>query len=141
MPDDRSSPPLTSARAWFASQGWKPFPFQEEVWAAYLAGESGLVHAPTGMGKTYAAWLGPLLRGTEGSAGAPPPLTVVWITPLRALAYDTGLALQRAAQALRPHWTVEVRTGDTSSAVRARQAKRLPTALVTTPAALLTITL
>jgi ATP-dependent Lhr-like helicase len=136
VPDDRPSSALATARAWFASQGWTAFPFQEEVWAAYAAGESGLVHAPTGMGKTYAAWLGPLLRGPEGSAGAPPPLTVVWITPLRALAYDTGLALQRAAQALRPHWAVEVRTGDTSSAVRARQAKRLPTALVTTPESL-----
>ncbi len=82
------------------------------------------------------AWLGPLLRGPEGAAGAPPPLTVLWVTPLRALAGDTGLALQRAAQTLRPHWTVEVRTGDTSSAQRARQAKRLPTALVTTPESL-----
>ncbi len=141
MPDDRpAQPPLSlasdRARAWFATQGWSPFAFQEEVWAAYGVGESGLVHAPTGMGKTYAAWLGPLLHEPEGAEGAPPPLTVLWLTPLRALAGDTGLALQRAAQTLRPHWTVEVRTGDTSSAQRARQAKRLPTALVTTPESL-----
>jgi len=136
VPDDHLAPALAPARAWFATQGWTAFPFQEEVWAAYLAGNSGLVHAPTGMGKTYAAWLGPLLRGPEGAAGAPPPLTVIWVTPLRALAGDTGLALQRAAHALQPHWTIEVRTGDTSSAVRARQAKRLPTALVTTPESL-----
>lgn len=139
MPDDRpiACPTLVErARAWFATQGWTAFPFQEEVWSAYAAGESGLVHAPTGMGKTYAAWLGPLLCGPAGVADAPPPLRVVWITPLRALAGDTGLALQRAAQALQPRWAVEVRTGDTSSAVRARQAKRLPTALVTTPESL-----
>jgi ATP-dependent helicase Lhr and Lhr-like helicase len=136
VPDDHLAPPLAPARAWFATQGWTAFPFQEEVWTAYLAGESGLIHAPTGMGKTYAAWLGPILHGPEGTAGAPPPLTVIWITPLRALAGDTGLALKRAAQALRPHWTIEVRTGDTSSAARARQAKRLPTALVTTPESL-----
>ncbi|HEY5307438.1 MAG TPA: DEAD/DEAH box helicase, partial [Casimicrobiaceae bacterium] len=116
------------ARAWFATQGWLPFPFQEDVWAAFARGESGLLHAPTGMGKTYAAWIPPLVLGPAGAADAPPPLTVLWITPLRALAADTGLALARAACALRPHWTVDVRTGDTASSARARQNKRLPTA-------------
>ena len=47
---------------WFKRQKWKPFPFQEQTWAAYLGGESGLVHAPTGLGKTYAVWGGPLLE-------------------------------------------------------------------------------
>lgn len=125
--------PFAPARAWFAGQGYAPFPFQEEVWAAYAAGESGLVHAPTGMGKTYAAALGPIVLGARGTADLPPPLTLLWITPLRALASDTGLALSRAAAALNPHWTIDVRTGDTSSSARARQAARLPTALVTTP--------
>ena len=85
------------------------------------------------MGKTYAAWIAPLLLGPEGTADAPPPLTVLWLTPLRALAADTGLALARAAAALKPHWTVDVRTGDTPASARARQDRRLPTALVTTP--------
>ena len=124
------------ARAWFATQGWSPFPFQEEVWSAFASGESGLLHAPTGMGKTYAAWIPPLVLGAAGAADAPPPLTALWITPLRALAADTGLALARAASALQPHWTVDVRTGDTASSARARQNKRLPTALVTTPESL-----
>ena len=88
------------------------------------------------MGKTYAAWLGPLLCSPSGEAQDPPPLTVLWITPLRALAADTGLSLQRAAAALQPHWTVGVRTGDTSSSHRARQDRRLPSALVTTPESL-----
>ena len=127
---------FTSARDWFDGQHWRPFQFQEDVWAAYARGESGLIHAPTGMGKTYAAWLGPLLCAPPGSTAAPPPLAVLWITPLRALAGDTGLALQRAASALRPHWSIDVRTGDTSAAVRARQARRLPSALVTTPESL-----
>src|SRR6185503_8794620 len=103
---------FVAARAWFAAQGWAAFPFQEAVWAAYARGESGLIHAPTGMGKTYAAWLGPLMTG---ESGAPPPLTVLWLTPLRALAQDTGLSLARAAAALNPHWPVSVRTGDTAS--------------------------
>jgi ATP-dependent Lhr-like helicase len=125
--------PFAEARAWFAAQGFAPFPFQEEVWSAYAAGDSGLVHAPTGMGKTYAAALGPMVTGPRGSAGGPPPLSLLWITPLRALASDTGVALTRAAQALNPHWTVDVRTGDTSSSARARQMQQLPTALITTP--------
>ncbi|MEO8677168.1 MAG: DEAD/DEAH box helicase, partial [Casimicrobiaceae bacterium] len=113
-----------------------PFPFQEEVWSAYAHGRSGLVHAPTGMGKTLAAAVPPLAFGPEGAADAPPPLALLWITPLRALAADTGLALTLAAKALRPHWTVDVRTGDTASSARARQGKRLPTILVTTPESL-----
>ncbi len=127
---------LGPVRDWFAAQGFTPFPFQEEVWAAYAAGDSGLVHAPTGMGKTYAAALGPIALGPRGSELHPPPLTLLWLTPLRALASDTGLALAKAARALNPHWTVDVRTGDTSSSVRAKQAQRLPTALVTTPESL-----
>ncbi|MEP7184069.1 MAG: DEAD/DEAH box helicase, partial [Betaproteobacteria bacterium] len=125
-----------AARAWFAAQGWTAFPFQEDVWAAYGRGASGLVHAPTGMGKTFAAAVPPLAFGPAGDADKPPPLTLLWITPLRALAADTGLALQRAAAALQPHWTVDVRTGDTGTAARARQQKRLPSALVTTPESL-----
>ena len=124
------------ARAWFATQGWSPFPFQEEVWSAFARGESGLLHAPTGMGKTYAAWIPPLVLGAAGTADAAPPLSALWITPLRALAADTGLALARAASALQPTWTVDVRTGDTAPSARARQNKRLPTALVTTPESL-----
>ena len=84
MPDDRAAPLHDATRAWFASQGFTPFPFHEAVWAAHAAGESGLIHAPTGMGKTYAAWLGPLMTGESGETGAPPPLTVLWLTPLRA---------------------------------------------------------
>ena len=133
--DPANRAPL-SPREWFAAQGWTPFAFQEEVWAAHARGESGLIHAPTGMGKTYAAWIGPLAAGPDGEANTPPPLTVLWITPLRALAGDTVLALRRAAAAIKPHWAIDARTGDTSSSARARQNKRLPTALVTTPESL-----
>lgn len=130
--------------AWFASNGWKPFAFQREVWDAYANGESGLIHAATGTGKTYAAWLGPVL---EAVAESPVPramrrradgakLRVLWITPLRALASDTEHALRKPIDALGLPWTIESRTGDTSQAMRARQRQRLPTALVTTPESL-----
>jgi ATP-dependent Lhr-like helicase len=137
---DAARPPLDDAfapaRAWFAARGQRPFEFQETVWAAWRRGESGLVHAPTGMGKTYAAALPPLVLGPRGEPGDPPGLSMLWITPLRALAGDTALALAEAAAALAPHWTVDTRTGDTGDAARARQARRLPSVLVTTPESL-----
>ena len=56
--------------AWFAERGWTPFAFQREAWAAQARGESGLIHVPTGAGKTYAAYIGPLeevaARGEKG---------------------------------------------------------------------------
>jgi hypothetical protein len=51
--------------ALFKKNGWSPFPFQKKAWSAYAAGESGLIHAPTGTGKTYAAWAGPLIEWME----------------------------------------------------------------------------
>jgi ATP-dependent Lhr-like helicase len=129
-------------RQWFHRHGWTPFPFQEAVWQSYLAGESGLIHAATGTGKTYAAWLGPVLewlrdypRRARRKAAAP-PLRVLWITPLRALAGDTESALRAPIEDFGLPWTVESRTGDTPARIRARQRDRLPTALVTTPESL-----
>ena len=134
---------LERVEAWFASRGWKPFPFQREVWRAYLAGESGLVHAATGTGKTLAAWIGPLLEASRPSDSplatrhsSRHSLRVVWITPLRALAADTAESLHEPLEALGIGWRVETRTGDTSPAQRARQQRRLPEALVTTPESL-----
>ncbi len=105
--------------------------FQEETWAAYARGESGLIHAPTGLGKTLAAWLGPVMQ-CAGAAG----LRVLWITPLRALAADTVRSLQEALDGAALSRKVEARTGDTSSSVRTRQKKMPPFALVTTPESL-----
>ena len=95
------------------------------------AGESGLLHATTGSGKTLAVWLGALQR-TQPRLG----LQVLWITPMRALAADTLRALQAPLPSLAPTWAVAARTGDTPSAERARQDRRLPAALVTTPESL-----
>jgi len=122
----------------FERRGWQPFPFQLETRAAYLAGRSGLLHAPTGLGKTLAVWLGPLAEALDD----PPPtrgpgsLRVLWITPLRALAADTLRALREPLAELAPDLEVEARTGDTPSSVRARLRRRLPFALVTTPESL-----
>jgi ATP-dependent Lhr-like helicase len=128
---------LKPAEEWFAARGWTPLAFQREVWNAYGQGKSGLVHAATGTGKTLAAWWGPLLEYLEeGRSRAIPPLRVLWLTPLRALAADTREALIAPVEDLKLSWKVETRTGDTSSSQRARQSKRLPTALITTPESL-----
>ncbi|MDM0046914.1 ligase-associated DNA damage response DEXH box helicase [Variovorax dokdonensis] len=135
---------MTSARglqSWFAARGWKPFDFQRRVWQAIADGRSGMLHATTGAGKTYAVWMGALLAlaGRTPSTrrkDAAAPLTVLWITPMRALASDTLRALQEPLAELAPQWTAASRSGDTSSGERSAQDRRLPSALVTTPESL-----
>jgi ATP-dependent Lhr-like helicase len=133
--------------AWFAGRGWKVFPFQRAVWKAALAGKSGLLHANTGAGKTYAVWFAALLRGAQKAQAAPKRkaagLRVLWITPMRALAADTQRSLEVSSAELAAanpdifrDLTIGARTGDTGSAERARQSKGLPGALVTTPESL-----
>lgn len=134
---------LAAVSEWFASRGWTPFPFQFEAWTAYLGGRSGLVHAPTGTGKTYAAFLGPVLEWlaehpdpATWNPKVPPSLRLLWVTPLRALAADTVQSLDAASRGLGLPWSVQARTGDTPASLRSRQRLRLPTALVTTPESL-----
>ncbi|MCA0240846.1 MAG: ligase-associated DNA damage response DEXH box helicase [Proteobacteria bacterium] len=122
---------IARCHAWFAARGWRPHAFQTEVWQAMAAGDSGLLHATTGSGKTYAVWLGALLRQRPG-----PGLQVLWLTPMRALAADTVRALQLTLPELAPRWSVAARTGDTGSAERAKQDRAWPAALVTTPESL-----
>ena len=130
----------THGEAWFAQRGWNPFPFQREVWAAMAEGRSGLLHASTGSGKTYAVWFGAIARaaaiGVPLQGPHPPPLGVLWLTPMRALAADTTRALQLTLTELGTCWSLGARTGDTPSAERARQDRRFPTVLVTTPESL-----
>ncbi|WP_447796263.1 ligase-associated DNA damage response DEXH box helicase [Pseudomonas moraviensis] len=133
------------AKTWFSARAWKPFAFQKQVWAAVKNGESGLLHASTGAGKTYAVWFAALNRfarlqppvATPRKRKPPAePLTVLWITPMRALAADTARALQSPVDDLQIPWSIGLRTGDTSSSERARQGRRLPTTLITTPESL-----
>ena len=127
---------------WFAGRGWQPFAFQREVWAAMVEGRSGLLHASTGSGKTYAVWFGELDRARRLAGGAPkpassaPPLGVLWLTPMRALAADSARAMKAPLDDLGLGWTVGIRTGDTPSGERAKQDRRFPTVLVTTPESL-----
>ncbi len=126
---------LPSAEGWFAAQGWQPFPFQREVWQHIALGRSGLLHATTGSGKTYAVWFGLLNRALAGEVQGG-GLRLLWLTPMRALAADIARALEAPLLQLGLDWSVGVRTGDTESSERARQSQRLPEALVTTPESL-----
>jgi ATP-dependent helicase Lhr and Lhr-like helicase len=126
---------------WFKANGWTPFPFQREAWSAYLSGGSGLIHAPTGMGKTLSVAIPPLLEwlnetSEKSSTEKSVPLRLLWITPLRALANDTAESILKPITDLDLPWTVQLRTGDTTSAVRAKQRERFPSVLVTTPESL-----
>ncbi|MGD1890083.1 MAG: ligase-associated DNA damage response DEXH box helicase [Cyclobacteriaceae bacterium] len=129
---------LSPGLAWFQQQGWIPFAFQQEMWKAYLKGESGLLNAPTGSGKTYALWIPCLLEFirqypndyTERSNNR---LQIIWITPLKALAKDIHLAMERAAEGMHIPWRIAVRSGDTSSSERQKQLKKMPECLITTP--------
>lgn len=137
------------AESFFAHRGWTPFEFQRRAWSAYRAGQSGLIHAPTGLGKTFAAWMGPLCDNAPtmetdpvSSCGRPTgrelaePLRVLWLTPLRALATDTCESLLEPVRELDLPWTVELRTSDTPRSLRLKQRERLPSCLVTTPESL-----
>ena len=135
--------PSKAIDRYFDSLGWKPFRFQRSVWRAYQNGYSGLVHSATGTGKTLAVWLGPILKWMKENPDRakwnpkrPPPLKVIWITPLRALAGDTENSLRSPLEGLGLPWRLESRTGDSKASTKARQLKRLPTALVTTPESL-----
>lgn len=121
---------------WYTRKNWKPYPFQLQLADAYAAGLHGLLNAPTGSGKTYAMFLPvvctQLQKIADGQLPAP-GLKVLWITPLRALAKDICKALQEACTIMQLNWKVELRTGDTETAVKQRQKKQMPDVLIITP--------
>ena len=128
-------------REWMGSQGREPFAFQEEAWEHILAGESGLVNAPTGCGKTFSVFLGALIdfinRHPEdwrklGGQG----LQLLWISPLRALAKDIGRAMEEVIAGLGMRWQIGIRNGDTEMSERQRQKRRMPEVLIITPESL-----
>lgn len=136
-----STPGYRQIRQWFESKERTPFPFQEAAWQHYVAGDSGLLNAPTGCGKTFALFL-PLLMDwmnqhpEEWSSLRKNGLKMLWITPLKALAKDLQRAMQEACGETGLPWEVGLRSGDTSSAERQKQKKQMPEVLVITPESL-----
>lgn len=124
-----------------ATSGRTPFLFQEEAWQHILHGNSGLVNAPTGCGKTFSVFLGTLIEFIDRhpdsyKTKAKNGLQLLWITPLRALAKDIGRAMQEAIDALDMAWKVGIRNGDTDMSERQKQKRRMPEVLIITPESL-----
>jgi ATP-dependent helicase Lhr and Lhr-like helicase len=122
-------------------KGLSPFSFQEETWLHILNGNSGLVNAPTGCGKTYSVFLGALIQfinqhPTTYQIKKNNGLQLLWITPLRALAKDIGRAMEEVITDLGMQWSIGIRNGDTSTNERLKQKKQMPEVLIITPESL-----
>jgi ATP-dependent helicase Lhr and Lhr-like helicase len=126
---------------WLSSQNRRPFIFQQQTWEQIQSGNSGLVNAPTGYGKTFSVFLGAIIQyinqhpkdyQTKKNNG----LQLLWITPLRALAKDIARAMEEVIAGLGMQWQIGMRNGDTPPAERARQKRHMPEVLITTPESL-----
>lgn len=123
---------------WFAGRGWSPREHQLALLARAQAGESALLVAPTGAGKTLAGFLPSLVELAAMAAGprnAPggPGLHTLYISPLKALAVDVARNLEIPAAEMNLRLRIETRTGDTSASKRQRQRRDPPQILLTTP--------
>ncbi|WP_181296970.1 DEAD/DEAH box helicase [Pseudomonas sp. Q2-TVG4-2] len=134
---------------WFSRSFPAPTPAQTRAWPLIRSGQSTLVAAPTGSGKTLTAFLAALDQLVQqglADGGLPDETAVLYVSPLKALSNDIHLNLERplagiSAELQRlglPMLEVRtaVRTGDTPQAERAAMRKRVPHILVTTPESL-----
>lgn len=120
---------------WFSERGWTPRPHQLALTEIGLAGESALLVAPTGGGKTLAGFLASLI---ELSALPPkrarrPALHTLYISPLKALATDVSRNLMTPVEEIGLDVDIQTRTGDTPGHKRQKQRKSPPDILLTTP--------
>lgn len=127
-----------AVRQWLDAKQFEPFLFQEEAWQHIVNGNSGLVNAPTGFGKTYSVFVGALIdfinrHPKDYRTRSKNGLQLLWITPLRALAKDIGRAMEEAIAELGMSWKVGIRNGDTETSERQRQKRQMPEVLLITP--------
>jgi len=135
------------ARAWFTGTFEGPTEAQAAGWGAIADGRHTLIHAPTGSGKTLAAFLWAIDR----IHSEPPPdqdrrCRVLYVSPLKALAYDIERNLRAPLRGIRreaelagaelPPIDVALRTGDTTQQERRRMVRHPPDILITTPESL-----
>jgi len=134
--------------AWFARAFKTPTPVQAQAWPAIQQGRDVLIAAPTGSGKTFAAFLAVIDRLVrEGLAsGLTDTTRVVYVSPLKALSNDIQRNLAAPLEGIRaeleglglPALEVRtlVRTGDTPQHERASMRRKPPHIVVTTPESL-----
>jgi ATP-dependent Lhr-like helicase len=133
---------LPVVRRWFEERLGEPTAPQRLGWPAIREGRHTLIAAPTGTGKTLAAFLHALDSLLRRGSGLADGTQVLYISPLKALSNDIRRNLQGPLEELRvrdlflPEIRVQVRTGDTSSSERASMLRRPPHILVTTPESL-----
>ncbi|WP_152050213.1 DEAD/DEAH box helicase [Tautonia marina] len=135
---------LPPVRDWFLETFETPTRAQREGWPAIASGRHTLICAPTGTGKTLAAFLAGL--NLIWKASPCEGVKILYVSPLKALNSDVAVNLEvplsgivkmaeRMRTPLRP-LSVGVRTGDTSPSERRLQLKRPPDILITTPESL-----
>ncbi len=128
---EQFTPPV---RDWFASAFEGPTEVQRQAWPAIATGEHTLISAPTGSGKTLAAFLWALDRlAREPGSGS---TRLVYVSPLKALAYDIDRNLRAPLRGIGADLSVGVRTGDTPQRDRAAMRRNPPDILITTPESL-----
>jgi ATP-dependent Lhr-like helicase len=128
--------------AWFRERFPEPSPPQSRGWPVIRGGKHALVAAPTGTGKTLAAFLWAIDGLIRQGESLPDETQVLYVSPLKALGNDVQknlagpLAELRALDPSIPEVRVLVRSGDTPASARAAMRKKPPHILVTTPESL-----
>src|SRR5258705_5014983 len=131
-----------AVRSWFESELGAPTRPQREGWPQICAGGHVLIAAPTGTGKTLAAFLWAIDGLLRQGDALKDQTQILYVPPLKALGNDVQKILQGPLddlKALDPSLAkirVLVRSGDTPSHQRASMGKRPPHILVTTPESL-----
>src|SRR5262245_39079358 len=129
-------------RRWFAERLGEPTAPQRRGWPLIRSGAHVLIAAPTGTGKTLAAFLSAIDSLVSSGAELPDETRVLYVSPLKALGNDVQKNLRGPLAELReldptlPEVRVLVRSGDTTPSERASMRKRPPHVLVTTPESL-----
>lgn len=120
-----------SIAEWFERRGWAPRAHQLAMLQHGAKGESALLIAPTGGGKTLAGFMATLneLAEPHESDG----IHTLYISPLKALAVDIARNLEKPVMEMELPITIETRTGDTPVSRRKRIRTNPPDILITTP--------